>query len=48
MKTKSTTKIVMLLCALLVSTSFFFSCADQGAKEQLAKMEIEKQELQKQ
>ena len=48
MKTKSTTKIVMLLCALFVSTSFFFSCADQGAKEQLAKMEIEKQELQKQ
>ncbi len=38
----------MLLCALWVSTGLFFSCADQGAKEQLAKIEFEKQELQKQ
>jgi hypothetical protein len=48
MKTKSTTKIAMMACALFMGTCIFFSCSDQGTKEQLEKIEFEKQELQKQ
>jgi len=48
MKTKTTTKIAMMVCALFMGTCIFFSCSDQGTKEQLEKIEFEKQELQKQ
>ena len=46
MNTRSTKKIVMLLCTLFVSANVFFSCSGQQAKEQLEKVEKEKMELQ--
>ncbi len=48
MNTRSTTKIAMLVCTLFVSASVFFSCTNQEMQEQLATLEIEKQDLQKQ
>ena len=46
MNTRSTKKVVMLLCTLFVSANVFFSCSGQQEKEQLEKVEKEKMELQ--